>query len=89
MVADDESNLDDLRAFFDEFILPLLQADGADAEILGLEGSDLTIRVSGTAAYGVGSHYVRSSIIERGMHEVRAGLTVHYEKTAPRPVKVG
>ena len=76
-----------LETIFEELVRPLLAADGGDAEVVDVDGERVTLRVSGSAAYGVGSHYVRASIIERALAEVRAGLIVDYEKVAERPPK--
>jgi Fe-S cluster biogenesis protein NfuA len=86
-VPEEPSDLEALSAFFEELVLPLLRADGADAELLEIADSVLTVRVFGSAAFGIGSHYVRTSIIERAVREVRPGLTVRYEMIAQRPVK--
>ena len=86
--ADNEKRATAFRTFFEELVLPLLKADGADGAVLGFEDEKLVVRVSGSAAYGVGSHYVRTNIILRALHEVEPGIEVHFEKTAELPVKV-
>ena len=77
-----------LRTLFDDLVLPLLKADGAEGEVVGFEDEKLVVRVSGSAAYGVGSHYVRTNVIVRAIHEVEPGVEVHFEKTAELPTKV-
>lgn len=86
--AEEEKRLEALRGIFDKLVLPLLEADGAEGEVVGFEEELLVVRVSGSAAYGVGSHYVRTSVIVRALHEVEPGLEVRFEKTAELPVKV-
>ena len=85
--ADNEKRVGALRTTFDDLVLPLLKADGADGEVLGFEEETLVVRVSGSAAYGVGSHYVRASIILRALHEVEPGLEVRFDKIAELPTK--
>ncbi|MFT5355730.1 MAG: Fe-S cluster biogenesis protein NfuA [Polyangiales bacterium] len=86
--ADEEKRAEALRTIFDELVLPLLKADGANGEVLGFDEDKLVVRVSGSAAYGVGSHYVRTNVIVRALHEVEPGLEVQFEKTAELPVKL-
>ena len=86
-MSDEPSELESLSEHFEELVRPLLRADGADAELLEIAGSELVIRVSGSAAFGIGAHYVRTSIIERAVREFQPRLSVRYEMTAERPVK--
>lgn len=83
--AENEKRAEALRTIFDELVLPLLKADGADGEVVGFDEEKLVVRVSGSAAYGVGSHYVRTNVIVRALHEVEPGVEVHFEKTAELP----
>lgn len=85
--ADQEKRAEALRAIFDDLVLSVLKADGADGEVVGFEDEKLVVRVSGSAAYGVGSHYVRTNVILRAFHEVEPGVEVRFEKTAELPVK--
>jgi len=88
VASDTTGELTELKAFFEEVVLPLLKAGDADGEVLALEDEEVLIRVSGKAAYGVGSHHVRTGIIEQAIRELRPGLRVRFERKAVKPVKV-
>lgn len=85
--ADQKKQAEAFRTIFDELVLPLLKADGGDGEVVGFDENTLVVRVSGSAAYGVGSHYVRTSVVLRALHEVDSGVEVRFEKTAELPTK--
>ena len=69
----------------EDLLRPLLRADGGDLELVSAEPARVVVRVSGEAAYGVGSHYVRVSVIEPALRRVVGpSAAIVFEKAVPR-----
>ncbi|MEM6956394.1 MAG: NifU family protein [Myxococcota bacterium] len=76
---------DAFERFLEETLKPLLEADGGTVEIVELDEAHVRLRVEGSAAYGVGAHYVRTVILDGAVAEFLPGLRTEYELVAARP----
>ena len=75
-----------LRSVLDDLLRPLLQADGGDMELVRVDATRVVVRVSGQAAYGAGSHYVRVHVIEPALLQITGSdVTIEFEKAVPKP----
>ncbi|MBW1875288.1 MAG: NifU family protein, partial [Deltaproteobacteria bacterium] len=53
-----------LKQVIDDVLNPLLQSDSSSIELLDVSEDEVTVRVTGRAAFGVGAEFVRTGVIE-------------------------
>ena len=85
MPDNDESQ--PFEAFINAVIAPLLQKSDADVKLLQASDDEVVFEVSGAAGYGVGSHYVRTMVLEPAARKYFPNAAVRYEKRAHLPEK--
>ena len=75
-----------VQRVIDEILRPLLENDASGIELIDVSDDELRIRVTGRAAFGVGSELVHSGVIEPALRKV-VGETcaIQIEKAVPRP----
>jgi Fe-S cluster biogenesis protein NfuA len=75
-----------VQRVIDEILRPLLEKDASGIELIDVSADEVRIRVTGRAAFGVGSEFVRSGVIEPALRKV-VGETraIQIEKAVPRP----
>ena len=76
-----------IREIIEEILRPLLQADGGDVELISVEPEKVRLHARGTAAFGVGCHYVRGHVIEPAIRQIVSPVEIEYELEVPTPVK--
>ncbi|MEM8606660.1 MAG: NifU family protein [Myxococcota bacterium] len=75
---------EDIQRVIDDVLGPLLQNDASTIELVAVHDDEVVVRVTGRAAYGVGSEYVRSGVIEPALRKVVGdACTIHIKKTVP------
>lgn len=89
MSEDDETteeqvvDAEGVRQLIEDVLAPLLAADDAAIEFLGMDDETVRVKVSGNAAFGVGCTYVRTHVIEPAIREVAPQHAVDYELVVP------
>jgi len=74
-----------VQQLIDDVLNPLLQKDASHIELLSTGDSELVVRVTGRAAFGVGAEYVRSGVIEPALRKVVGeACEIRIEKTVPK-----
>lgn len=74
-----------LQRLFDEVLNPLLEKDSSSIELVTVDDSEVVVRVTGRAAFGVGAEYVRTGVIEPAIRKVVGdGCEIRVEKTVPK-----
>lgn len=74
-----------VQQLIDDVLNPLLQKDASHIELLSTEDSEIVVRVTGRAAFGVGAEYVRSGVIEPALRKVVGEeCEIRIEKTVPK-----
>ncbi len=61
---------EELQQLIDDVLNPLLEKDASSIELLTVEDSEVVVRVTGRAAFGVGAEYVRTGVIEPALRKV-------------------
>jgi len=75
-----------VQRVIDEILRPLLENDASGIELIDVSDDALRIRVTGRAAFGVGSELVRSGVIEPALRKVVGeSCAIQIEKAVPRP----
>ncbi len=73
-----------LHQLIDEVLNPLLQKDASSIELVAVDETEVVVRVSGRAAFGVGAEYVRSGVIEPALRKVVGEeRAIRIKKTIP------
>lgn len=73
-----------VQQVIDDVLNPLLQNDASSIELLGVSEDEVTVRVTGRAAFGVGAELVRTEIIEPALRKVVGDeCAIHIKKTIP------
>ena len=73
-----------LKQVIDDVLNPLLQSDSSSIELLDVSEDEVTVRVTGRAAFGVGAEFVRTGVIEPALRKVVGDqCTIHIKKTIP------
>ena len=73
-----------VQQVIDDVLNPLLQNDASSIELLGVSEDEVTVRVTGRAAFGVGAELVRTGIIEPALRKVVGDkCAIHIKKTIP------
>ena len=74
-----------VQRIIDEILRPLLENDASDIELIDVNDDAVRVRVTGRAAFGVGSEFVRTSVIEPALRKVVGeGRAIQIEKAVPR-----
>lgn len=74
-----------MQRVINDVLNPLLQKDSSSIELLDVGKDEVVVRVTGRAAFGVGSEYVRSGIIEAALRRVVGNdCTIRIEKAIPK-----
>ena len=74
-----------MQRVIDEILRPLLENDASGIELIDVNDDTVRIRVTGRAAFGVGSEFVRTSVIEPALRKVVGeGRAIQIEKAVPR-----
>ncbi len=74
-----------IEARIADVLRPLIQSDGGDLELADVSDSEVVVRVSGEAAFGAGSDYVREHVIRDGLIDLIGSHTIRFLKTPRRP----
>ena len=61
---------DAVQRVIDDYLRPLLDQDASSIELLEVTESEVVVRVTGRAAFGVGAEYVRTGVIEPALRKV-------------------
>jgi hypothetical protein len=73
-----------LQQLFDDVLNPLLGKDSSSIELVTVDESEVVVRVTGRAAFGVGAEYVRTGVIEPAIRKVVGDdCEIHIKKTVP------
>ena len=73
-----------VQRVIDDVLNPLLQRDASGIELLSVAEDAIVVCVTGRAAFGAGSEYVRSGVIEPALRKVvGAACAIHIEKRIP------
>ena len=73
-----------LQQVIDEVLAPLLEKDASGIELVTLTESEVVVRVTGRAAFGVGAEYVRTGVIEPALRKVvGADCAIRIKRTVP------
>ncbi len=73
-----------LQNVIDEILNPLLRKDASGIELLTVTETEVVVRVTGRAAFGVGAEYVRTGVIEPALRKVvGADCAIRIKKTVP------
>jgi len=73
-----------LQRVIDEVLNPLLEKDASSIELLTVKESEVVVRVTGRAAFGVGAEYVRTGVIEPALRKVvGTSCAIRFKKTVP------
>ncbi|MBW1762259.1 MAG: NifU family protein [Deltaproteobacteria bacterium] len=73
-----------LKQVIDDVLNPLLQSDSSSIELLDVSEDEVTVRVTGRAAFGVGAEFVRTGVIEPALRKVVGDqCAIHIKKTIP------
>jgi hypothetical protein len=59
-----------LQQLFEDVLNPLLEKDASSIELVTVDESEVVVRVTGRAAFGVGAEYVRTGVIEPAIRKV-------------------
>lgn len=74
-----------VQRVIDEILRPLLENDASDIELIDVNDDAVRVRVTGRAAFGVGSEFVRTAVIEPALRKVVGeGRAIQIEKAVPR-----
>lgn len=74
-----------MQRVIDEILRPLLENDASDIELIDVNDDAVRVRVTGRAAFGVGSEFVRTAVIEPALRKVVGeGRAIQIEKAVPR-----
>ena len=74
-----------VQRVIDDVLNPLLQKDASSIELLDVGEDEVVVRVTGRAAFGVGSEYVHSGVIEAALRKVVGDdCTIRIEKAIPK-----
>jgi len=77
-----------VQQLIEEILNPLLQNDASSIELLDLSESEVVVRVTGRAAFGVGAEYVCTGIIEPALKKVVGPhCAIRIEKAVPAAKK--
>ena len=76
-----------IREIIEDLLRPLLQADGGDVELISFAPDKVRLHARGTAAFGVGCHYVRGHVIEPAIRQIVSPVEIEYELEVPTPVR--
>ena len=75
-----------VQRVIDEILRPLLENDASGIELIDVSDDEVRIRVTGRAAFGVGSEFVRTGVIEPALRKVIGeARAIHIDKAVPRP----
>ena len=73
-----------VQQVIDDVLNPLLQNDASSIELLDVSESEVVVRVTGRAAFGVGAEFVRTGVIEPALRKVVGDeCAIHIKKTIP------
>ena len=73
-----------VQQVIDDVLDPLLERDVSGIELLSVSEDSVVVCVTGRAAFGAGSEYVRSGVIEPALRRVvGAECAIHIEKRTP------
>jgi hypothetical protein len=79
-----------VQRVIDDILSPLLQNDASSIELLNVSDAEVRVRVTGRAAFGVGSEYVRSGVIEPALRKVVGeDCAIHIQKAVPTAKRRG
>lgn len=68
---------DQVRSIITKYLQPLIQADGGDVEIVGVDGHRVIVRLSGTCQGCPGRNYTLSQMLEATLRgQVDPGIQV-------------
>ena len=74
-----------VQRVIDEVLRPLLEQDASSIELLDVGEDEVVVRVTGRAAFGVGSEFVRSGVIEAALRKVAGNdCAIRIEKAIPK-----
>ncbi|MGB5286652.1 MAG: NifU family protein [Polyangiales bacterium] len=74
-----------VQRLIDDVLNPLLQNDASSIELLDVSEEQVVVRVTGRAAFGVGSEYVRSGVIEPALRKLLGpDCLIQIEKAIPK-----
>lgn len=70
-----------------DVLRPLLQADGADIELVDASDARVVVRIHGEAAFGPGAPHVRGAL-EAGLRKAAGeGVELVFEKAVPKAAR--
>ena len=73
-----------IEGVVEDVLRPLLQADASDIQLVEVEAGKVVVRLSGEAAFGAGSHYVRTHVVEPAIVKAAGvALEVVFERSVP------
>jgi len=73
-----------VQRVIDDILGPLLQRDASSIELLDVSENEVVVRVTGRAAFGVGSEFVRTGVIEPALRKVVGDqCAIQIEKAVP------
>lgn len=76
---------DAVQRAIDDILSPLLQSDASSIELLDVSDGEVVVRVTGRAAFGVGSEYVRRGVIEPALRKVVGqDCAIQIKKAVPK-----
>ena len=74
-----------VQKLIDDVLSPLLQNDASTITLVSASEDEVVVRVTGRAAYGVGSEFVRTGVIEPALRKiVGEDCAIEIKKTTPR-----
>jgi len=74
-----------VQRVIDDILGPLLQRDASSIELLDVSESEVVVRVTGRAAFGVGAEFVRIGIIEPALRKIVGDqCAIQIEKAVPK-----
>ena len=75
----------EVQKVIDDILNPLLQRDASSIELLEASQSEVVVRVTGRAAFGVGAEFVRTGVIEPALRKVVGDqCAIRIEKAVPK-----
>jgi hypothetical protein len=73
-----------VQQVIEDVLNPLLRNDASSIELLRVSDTEVVVRVTGRAAFGVGAEFVRTGVIEPALRKVVGDeCAIHIKKTVP------
>lgn len=76
-----------MESMIEDVLRPLLQADGADIELVELKDQRLVVRVHGEAAFGPGAPHVRGALEAALRQAAGEDIELVVEKAVPKATR--